>query len=60
MCITLTKHAGFNEVQEKDVEEVLEFCDSGMSTDRQDLPKEYRDLKTGSDNEEASIDKEYL
>jgi hypothetical protein len=42
MCVTLTKQAGFSEVEGEDVVELLECCDNDMSTDKlEQLPKAY-------------------
>jgi hypothetical protein len=34
MCVTLTKQAGFNEAEGKDVDELLECCNIHISTDK--------------------------
>jgi hypothetical protein len=44
VCVTLTKQAGFNEVEGKDVHELLECCDNDMSTGKLELPKAHMAL----------------
>jgi hypothetical protein len=56
MCVTLTKQAGFNDVEGKDNDELLECCDNDMSTDKlEQLPQAYMALTGLSGDEETTV-----